>query len=500
MKVSSAIRGLVVAVATAAVSLTAISTAAAVSEDGSFDASRQGSITVHKHFGDEGTAGNGTETAVSSPALKGVKFKVEKVTGVDLSTNTGWVEAGKIAKGEKPAAGFEPQGQEIATDDAGKAVFSKLPVGLYKVTETDASAATKNGEPVKVKTSAPFYVTIPLTDPNNRNAWLYDVHVYPKNQEFTVTKTAAFVAGDTLQYTVTASLPKMAIGKSYEKYVLVDQLSVNHEVSSFAVKSIKLVTGADDPLPTTVETDDYQVDTASKADQNRAIVRFTPQGLQKLTSASQQEGPKTQVVYTYTVKVKESFTNGDLTNTAYVIPSNEYDENNPNGNTPGGSNTTKFVKFQIEKQDANETGTKLGGAEFDLYACTAEGKFADAEGKPATEDGKKVKLNKTSVVTKPGTGLSEEIRIPVSGQTNNVAKVCAVETKAPEGYSLLTQPVVFDVNTSDAVVKQTIDNVKANAGFKLPLTGASSLLALSIAGAFVLAGGFVLALRSRKDR
>ncbi len=48
--------------------------------------------------------------------------------------------------------------------------------------------------------AAPFLVSVPLTDPDNQDNWIYDVHVYPKNSiagaEKTVTDAPDVKLGD----------------------------------------------------------------------------------------------------------------------------------------------------------------------------------------------------------------------------------------------------------------------------------------------------------------
>lgn len=502
MNLSSNLKKLAVLAVAGTLTATGVTSVAAIELGAAaFDPAAKGSLTIHKHFGDEGAAGNGKETTVDSaknPPLSDVKFKIEKVTNADLTTNEGWKTAEKISKGTETAQLGEAK--EGTTDAKGELKFSELAVGLYKVTEVDNTNAKKNGagDPVKAKMAAPFFVTIPLTDPENRDGWIYDVHVYPKNQDFQVKKEGKLTAGDTMEYTVTATLPALAEGKKYEKYNLIDQLSANHDISSFKVTKVEAITDEKDANPTALDAANYDVDITSKAAENRALVKFkNPTGLDKLADAS--KAGKKMVRYIYTVKVKDTFKAGDLDNKAYVAPSNEYsDEPKPGDNTPSGENKEKFVQFQIEKQDGNETTKKLEGAKFDLYACTDQGKFADKDGKEAAKD---QALKIASVVT-AADGKSPATRMPVTDATSNIKKICAVETQAPNGYSLLVEPVVFKIdfkeNTTTAPVIQTIDNVKQNAGFKLPFTGAQGLVVLTAAGVVLIMGAIMFTARSRK--
>ncbi|MGX9898987.1 SpaH/EbpB family LPXTG-anchored major pilin [Arthrobacter sp. SA17] len=128
-----------------------------------------------------GLPNNGTavDTSALTP-LAGIGFTVQQVNALDLSTNAGWESAHNLStvfsaadpEGSITGAGFTlGTGQTQVTDAAGTAAFTSLPVGLYLVTETSY--------PASVTPSAPFLVSVPLTDPNTTDNWLYDVHVYP---------------------------------------------------------------------------------------------------------------------------------------------------------------------------------------------------------------------------------------------------------------------------------------------------------------------------------
>ena len=86
-------------------------------------------------------------------------------------------------------------GAKCVTGEDGSVSLKSLPMGLYYIEETDISKAQINtaaaGETAvwkKVsitKAVAPFFITTPLSnsDPDSQKTtpWLYDVHVYPKN-------------------------------------------------------------------------------------------------------------------------------------------------------------------------------------------------------------------------------------------------------------------------------------------------------------------------------
>lgn len=92
------------------------------------------------------------------------------------------------------AAAETAAGAKCVTGDDGSVKLDQLPMGLYYIEETDISKAQINtatsGTAVWKKVSitkavAPFLITTPLpnSDPDSQKTkpWLYDVHVYPKN-------------------------------------------------------------------------------------------------------------------------------------------------------------------------------------------------------------------------------------------------------------------------------------------------------------------------------
>jgi hypothetical protein len=131
-----------------------------------------GSITVHKYeaYSSSG-AGSGTSADVSklpeeSKPLSGIKFTVKKVkvdhtpATIDdvVFTNEG------INYVADNSGVYTPK--TVATNGAGQAVFSGLPLGLYLVSEQSPAI--------------PFLVAIPTVVAGASETALYDIHVYPK--------------------------------------------------------------------------------------------------------------------------------------------------------------------------------------------------------------------------------------------------------------------------------------------------------------------------------
>lgn len=123
------------------------------------------SITIHKYRMDDITEArvrcDGTVQTVPSTAvaLQDVQFKITKMQDSDVTKqDTSWTPV------------------TLTTNAQGTATItgnSKLPMGIYLVQEIDNPA-------VDIK-AADCLVSLPLTNPAG-DGWIYDVHIYPKNQ------------------------------------------------------------------------------------------------------------------------------------------------------------------------------------------------------------------------------------------------------------------------------------------------------------------------------
>lgn len=152
---------------------------------------KSGSITIHKYEynGKEGIKGTGSEEDQDqvpdgpngAKPLEGAGFTIyrvadEKALEQYYSTNPTalpsveeYTEDGKI----KPKYENKQVGDQITTDKNGIAKFENLDLGFYVVVET--KTPDKVTKPIE-----PFLVSVPMTTTDGEN-WLYDVHVYPKN-------------------------------------------------------------------------------------------------------------------------------------------------------------------------------------------------------------------------------------------------------------------------------------------------------------------------------
>ena len=157
------------------------------------DTTKEVSLTIHKYEYNgvttaqkKGTGSENDEVPVDAEPLQGVQFTVWKVAdladyygkdGAALPKVTDFTLTGKGNNAVLTKNGTEMR--KIAldrTDDNGIAKFSHggITQGLYYVSETDAPAnvTSKAGD---------FLVSLPMTNAEGDD-WIYDVHVFPKNQ------------------------------------------------------------------------------------------------------------------------------------------------------------------------------------------------------------------------------------------------------------------------------------------------------------------------------
>jgi len=452
------------------------------------DGDQTGSITVHKFERPStptGLPNNGTsvDTTGLTP-LAGIEFTIQQVNTIDLSTNAGWDAAHNLSGVFAPAnpagsitgAGYTlGAAQAKTTDAAGTAGFTALPVGLYLVTETNY--------PAGVTPSAPFLVSVPLTDPDNKDNWIYDVHVYPKNSvagaEKTVTDAPDVKLGDQIDFTITGDIPNEAV---IDGYKIVDVLDPK---LTYVGASATLVDGT----PLTAGTD-YTV--SFDAATNTVSVIFTAAGRVKLAAHTD-----TRVQVMVNTKVN---TIGEIENEALVYPnasSFTVAPGQPGGPVVTPPVVTKWGEMTLQK--VNENGAALAGAAFSVYTN-------EADAKAGTNP---VDLNGQTVFTVAADGTLTISGLRYSDWANGAAVAPGtpdyrtyylVETTAPAGYELLAEPVSFLINgtTTTVGIDLEVKNIPSNSGFQLPLTGGVGTGILYAAGALLVVGAALMFLRNRR--
>lgn len=535
-------------------------------------------LVVHKYIGDAwaGAANNGTVQTAPTGAIKGqdIAFELYQVEGVDLTTNAGWEAAAALyncdVTGFTGGATITCAGNTYnvthvetkATGADGTVTFATQPVGLYLVRENLADPLTTNGNKDLLTASAPFLVTLPMTDPNgpdgdplttadNNTTWMSTVNVYPKNKltpkPDTIVKAVldgnvgtanqdAHVVGQNLTYTLTSSINVLEsdnqagltggdlgyyyIGDNLSDYVIPGVDAANATIAPVVSVGGTTLTGCALGVAPTAGCD-YQWSFDAKAAGGLKIV-FTKAGLDVL---AQHNGGT--VLTTFVVKVNSMPADGIVPNTGSFIPSNGWwtsqpgnpapltpgEPDGPSGTTPTGdnpgvpSNTVESKYGDIVIKKTAENGTDLlTGATFAVYRAGADNACTDADavGTPVAT---------TTAATANGYAKAEGLQLSNwynGGTQTTLHSYCLVETQSPKGYQLLADPIKFDVlvegqaptDLSTALAGQivSVKNLKDNINNQLPLTGGAGIAALSLGGLALMGGGLGYYLVASKRR
>ena len=526
-----------------------------------------------------------TASTDSCPAgyepLSGAKFSLKKVdsikvgtkeTTLDLKSPESWQEIAKLAtklndhtaKEDGTDAEVKFDGTSIpdqtTAEKTGKATFSNLGLGLYKVIETEPPAG------YGISDLQSFYMTLPLPEytttgqgANKKTTVTYNYKpvVKPKNKDLKDTiqkvygKTTFASVNDILPYTITAGVNKAKVGDKnltaddLQGYMVFDDAPTD-ALEAFkaegetgtptfadAVKSVKIGTTTLDKA-TATETKDYSVtlvtDNSTDEGKNlangktRILVKFTDAGLGKIATALNgvtegQEAP--QVTVNLEFKVSTTYKAGEaptgdaseqngkneIVNASGFFPAHEKaDAALPPiiPNTDKSKSILDFGYLQVHKYYMKDGAkTNLSGAEFKIFADKdkAEGCYkALNENKNITKD-KNCKAASTF----------ENATTNASGNFENAYKTRAgdpvylLEVKAPQGYARST--AVYEAKiTKDKTSTIEIEDLPLKGGengksfwFNLPATGAYGVLIFAVVGMVLIVASVIMYVRNRKE-
>lgn len=515
-------------------------------------------LHVHKIIGlDRGIRSNGLavedRASLGEPAV-GVEYTVYRVGqanggALDLSTQQGWIEAegidisdffdtttGPVMDMETldttnaRLAGSTPVSR--TTDANGTAAFDGLSTGLYLVVEElNPYSGGGPGTGVAVAPTAPFLVTVPLSNPSPgvNGGWLETVHVYPKGQAFAAPTKRITDPTSSTNVDLTGASVGDRIG--YQLSIEVPDISTSvQDVPGLAIND-KLPAGLTDGAVTSitfgattlVAGTHYQVRTWPADTDGRLVVaiRLTPAGM------ALYDGAGSELTVNITAEVSSVPAAGPgLVNQAWFKRISFNDEARPEGwdpeaatGAPGDplpgtptnqvSSTYGAITITVPGQDANGNLQNLAGAGFELRRCVsgsgelvpnslpiAVGTIQNgaAAGRQTTwitagEEGTVTISGIHLTNTQPGTDGTPVTTSIWADETTT--EYCLVQVQAPDGYELLPAPYLLGgaftgTETQYTPVNVEIRNVQANAGFNLPLTGGM--------GIWVLLGGGVILL------
>jgi fimbrial isopeptide formation D2 family protein/LPXTG-motif cell wall-anchored protein len=390
-----------------------------------------------------------------------------------------------------------------ATYTTGNGKIAGMTYGYYLVIET---ANRANDGTVLSK---PILVSIPSTDttPCAPNVFITVktskagiekkiVETDSSNNKILVDSSTAAV-GDRVDYQSLSSIPTYSADSTNLTYFVTDTMSAG--LTFGAIDAVKIV-NASGTTQATLGSTDYKMETSGI---NGATFRIT---LNNSNNIKAWGNATYSVLVTYHATVNSGATYGNIGNPNSINLT--YSNSPDNYTTPNDTVITYTNKLIITKKDSKDSGVKLGGAIFDLYRDNT----------------------KIDEVTTLDDGTASFGKMEQGSYK-------LVETKAPDGYSLLTNPIEFTVganNGSYAIPDKRINvaqigNIEAlkftatwlssnanvvvgtdgtmsldvsdDKGFTLPGTGGIGTTIFTAAGILIiLLGGFMLLMYTKKKK
>ena len=254
-------------------------------------------------------------------------------------------------------------------------------------------------------------------------------------------------------------------------------------------KLITQYTVVDTPTNVAIDEDSVAVTVAGTTiDNNNYTKSFDPDGVMTLTlpwadnDTSIYASPS-EVVITYNATVTKDAQDGKANNKASIKYTTEDGENPIDPDEPEYPTLITTHSFTLNKTDEN--GKALTGATFRLYDAQTGGneikvvKVSDGVYRVA-EDGE------AGVDIEAGTAVVKGLKADTTYYLE--------ETKAPNGYNILTERKAVTVTKDDAA-KVTVEN---HSGAELPSTGSYGTTIFYVVGSVLILGVLIYVIASRR--
>lgn len=473
-----------------------------------------------------------TNIPAGAKALAGVEFTVWQIDPAAVTSITTAADAWPHI--------MTPTKQTGVTDANGEVRFSSLPQGTYYVAETG------NTGDQKVVFCEPFLVSVPMADPVTGN-WNDQVHAYPKNQSIAIDKFVG-VTGTTDYYKVGMDLP-VETGERFDWYI---RSTIPQNIGTANTESLKItdvLSGYFDYLAgsvnvyimpgprsdlsacTILSASDYTV--SFNAATNTLTAELTASGI--ATVKSLVAGGNRYSVLAYSCQVNGTAPHGVALYSGATL---EYTRNAPaasgvsdNGTQApavtllGTSNNSGLTATPLATGDGTSStatatvamepevhtgkigitkladGTKklLPGAQFGIAASEADAKAGNFIATGTTDANGRLVFS----------GLKYGVLGDKPDENSNNTTFWLKETKAPDGYKIMDEPVEITFNyQQDSTgryyfAQLSVYNVKTGGSGTTgtqPQTGDTSNIYPYIGMAVLSFAALILLLVARKKR
>lgn len=451
-----------------------------------------------------GDPATGLEQDVAGNGIGGVVFDYYLVTETglgganDIGTNQGQSFAAGLTAADAPI-GDEPTGSFPATQTPSGVTTATLPRGLYVIQEDPATV------PAGVTAAAPFLLSVPLTDPENLDAWLDHIYVYPKNSQISGEKTVVnsgadqLTVGSDVTWTITADIPRVENPAGTPAFIAPDLFRIDDTLQDdqLAYVGAVVTAGAGSPL---TEDEDFTVTPvpSDPAGSTTYQILFTEQGREALAEAvNADSAAQVSVELTTTV-----LTAAVIENSANVYPNQDsVTEDNPLM-IPGTD--VRYGSVNFAKLSGSDAITDLSGAVFELYTTRAAAEGLDQAARVTpTDNAGDVQGQWTSDAE--GKFSIEGLRFSgyADGESfddtdERYQSYWLVEVTALDGHQLLAEPLEITVTGDADGDGFEIVNQPNEGGFELPLTGGTGTAIFTIGGILILGAVLFLVVRSRR--
>lgn len=509
-------------------------------EEPSAIAPAKGSLTIHKYlYNVDGIdVGDGKEISdvgeLNGKEIRGVQFDVYKV-GAKVTAGApdvvpGGAEWSYSISSDKTklvatngASTYEysigsklNNGTDSKTDNDGSIKLKELDRGYYFVVENlgDSDPEIKNGEnweKIAITTPAkPFVVAVPMTDPDDEASWITDVHVYPKNQTTDVVKEPSKPSvnvGETFNWSIAVEIP--AGIKDYQKFIVTDTLDEALTYTADSVKVYQAEKSGDKWIKSSPENQLSSFGSNFTAETNTLTV--------DLISGKEEMANWEGLIIEFETKVNGKLEGKEVNiigNKATVDFTNKEGQDSKKESDESEVNVGDIIIDKVDKD-----GKELSGAEFQIARTEKEAKDGnfikitkDSDGKISGfvypgADGYNDALD---WIVKPNSETEGDFKKFEGLETHTIKSdgtpdyktYWVVETKAPDEYNLVGDPIEVNFENSEKVDDRLTYNltrkVVNSKGFTLPNTGGIGTMLLVVVGIVLIGLAVILTMNKNK--